>query len=218
MREDAFSRKKKAMHTSKILLVSCVVAVLSAQTLLAAKPETEAQAKMREALRLKMEELNVQQPVPETAVVAEPVVEIPKVEIKPVPMPKVKKAKTVVVSVPSEPVVPVVVAPVAAPTKAEFSDASAASDTSAAAHMRDALQAKMNELNASAPAPITAPVNASVPVVVAPAAPAPMILEAPASPLPVTKQDRLAELLRRYKADEISALDYHGKRAAILAE
>ena len=248
LRADVFSRKKKAMNTSKILLVSCVVAVLSAQALMAAKPETEAQAKMREALRLKIEELNTQQPAPESAVVVAPVVETPKVETKPAPKPEVKKpkavevkkevtkSKTVVVPVPAEPAAKVVVSPITAPAKAEFSEPAPAPDSAAAARMREALEAKMKELNAAAtvvtPAPVVAPkpVVATKPVVVvAPAAPAtpaavvvavpaPTIIEAPASPLPATKQDKLADLLRRYKSDEISALDYHGKRAAILAE
>jgi hypothetical protein len=43
------------------------------------------------------------------------------------------------------------------------------------------------------------------------AAPAP-------APAAVTKQQKLAELLRRYQADEISPMDYHKQRAAILAE
>ena len=243
LRADVFSRKKKAMNTSKILLVSCVVAVLSAQALMAAKPETEAQAKMREALRLKMEELNTQQPAPEAAVVAEPVVEIPKMEIQPAPIPQMKKPKaakvkkivtepqTMVVPVSVEPVtqaVEVVVPPVAAPAKAKFSEPASATDDNAAARMREALEAKLNELNATPSAPISTPVVAPAPIImpaapsdsgtVVVAAPAPTIIEAPASPLPVTKQGKLAELLRRYKADEISALDYHGKRAAILAE
>jgi hypothetical protein len=41
---------------------------------------------------------------------------------------------------------------------------------------------------------------------------------APASPLPADKASRLAELLRRYKADEITPDEYHQQRAAILAE
>jgi preprotein translocase subunit SecD len=42
-------------------------------------------------------------------------------------------------------------------------------------------------------------------------------MAAPASPLPASKEARLAELLRRYKADEITPAQYHAERAKILA-
>ena len=34
----------------------------------------------------------------------------------------------------------------------------------------------------------------------------------------MTRDQKLADLLRRYKADEISPADYHSERAKILAE
>jgi hypothetical protein len=37
-------------------------------------------------------------------------------------------------------------------------------------------------------------------------------------PADATKEQRLAELLRRYRGDEITPEDYHKQRAAILAE
>ncbi len=43
-------------------------------------------------------------------------------------------------------------------------------------------------------------------------------LEAPALPITADKEQRLAELLRKYKADEITAEQYHQERAQILAE
>jgi hypothetical protein len=42
-------------------------------------------------------------------------------------------------------------------------------------------------------------------------------LAGPASPLSANKQDQLAELLRRYKADEITPEQYHAERAKVLA-
>jgi hypothetical protein len=230
------------MQTSKFLLVIGAAMIFSAPSLLAARPETEAQAKMREALRLKIEELNTQEtpPAPAPVVVTEapepaPAVEIPKPAPVVAPKPvKVKaepaKPKTVVVPVPVE-------APVAAPAKAEFSELVTDTDPAAAARMRDALQQKMSELNATpvvavpqakivvapvkpaptkAPAKLVAPAVSTAPIVVV--APARAKIEAPASPLPVTKQDRLADLLSRYKADQVTAQDYHAQRAAILAE
>jgi hypothetical protein len=227
------------MQTSKFLLVIGAAMVFSVPSLLAAKPETEAQIKMREALRLKMEELNTQETPPAPVVEAPaPVVVVPKPEPKPVVkpvapkpvvMPKQEEAKpkTVVVPVPVE-------EPVTAPAKAGFSEPANASETAAEARMRAALQQKMSELNAAPAAVTTAPVAKPQPkVVVAPekplapvapaattvaVAPKPTQIEAPVSTLPVTKQGRLAELLRRYKADEMTAQDYHSQRAAILAE
>jgi hypothetical protein len=43
-------------------------------------------------------------------------------------------------------------------------------------------------------------------------------LEAPPSSLSASKETRLAELLQRYKADQITPQEYHTQRAAILAE
>jgi ribonuclease E len=235
--------------------------ILSAPSLLAAKPETEAQIKMREALRVKMEELNTQEkpPAPPVATVPKalepaPVVETPKPTPMPVVKPEVKPVAPKPVKVKAEPakpktvVVPVPVeAPVAAPAKVEFSEPVSEAESAAAVRMKEALQKKMAELDATpapvvvAPAPAVKSAPAAKPqpkVVVAPekpapakpvapavtaapvvvAAPAPAKIEAPASPLPVTKQDRLAELLRRYKADQVNAQEYHSQRAAILAE
>lgn len=42
-------------------------------------------------------------------------------------------------------------------------------------------------------------------------------IEGPASPLSAAKQAKLADLLVRYKADTITAQEYHAQRAAILA-
>jgi len=43
-------------------------------------------------------------------------------------------------------------------------------------------------------------------------------MTAPASPLSASKEERLAALLTKYKADQISPEEYHQQRAAILAE
>jgi hypothetical protein len=219
------------MQTSKFLLVIGASIVLTAPHLLAAKPETEAQARMREALRLKMEELNAQS-APATAA---------PVEATPTETPAT--GTTIVVPVPVEqPVVQPVEQPVvttAAPTVSAAPDADAAK----AEQMRQALQQKMAELDSQTPTtqtlapevvPAAKPKKPAKPAVIvekpaAPAAPvldqapanpvfSPTPIEAPASPLPVTKQDRLADLLRRYKADQISAADYHSQRAAVIAE
>jgi len=43
-------------------------------------------------------------------------------------------------------------------------------------------------------------------------------VEPPPSPISSAKEARLAELLRKYKADEITPQQYHEQRAKILAE
>ena len=43
-------------------------------------------------------------------------------------------------------------------------------------------------------------------------------IEAPALPITAEKQQRLNELLRKYRADEVSPEQYHAERAKILAE
>jgi hypothetical protein len=51
-----------------------------------------------------------------------------------------------------------------------------------------------------------------------PVTPAPLVMEAPLPPLSGSKTARLAELLQRYNADQITPKEYHTQRAAILAE
>ena len=43
-------------------------------------------------------------------------------------------------------------------------------------------------------------------------------IEAPPPAVPAAKEQRLQELLRKYRADEITAEEYHKQRAKILAE
>ncbi len=47
---------------------------------------------------------------------------------------------------------------------------------------------------------------------------APAAAPGPGSGAEMTRDQKLADLLRRYKADEISPADYHSERAKILAE
>lgn len=67
-------------------------------------------------------------------------------------------------------------------------------------------------------APAPAPAIASAPASAAPAGLQPVPLAVPASPVPATKEQQLAELLQRYKADEITPQEYHAERARILAQ
>lgn len=211
------------MQTTKFLVVLGAAAALLAPLSAVAAPDSEAQAKLREAMRLKMEELNAQS-TPAPAPVAPAPKPKPAVveEIKPIERPP-----TVVVPVPVEPTT-VVVAPAAikAPkvekSDARFSEVPDEAQEAKNAQLLESLRAKVAAEKVSAPVvanPTTPAKPASVfSAVPAEVAPITANIEAPASPLSGTKQDRLAELLRRYKADEITPQDYHKQRAQIIAE
>jgi hypothetical protein len=109
------------------------------------------------------------------------------------------------------PVTPPPTAPVAAPV-------APSADSSAQARAQQALELKMRELDAGQP--VAPPV---APPVTSPAAPTfPEVAFKPIEPLPSPvsgpKAQRLSELLRKYRADQITPEDYHKQRAAILAE
>lgn len=87
----------------------------------------------------------------------------------------------------------------------------------ALASAETAVRNKLSELNATPPPKTAAtPGSRAITAVTAAAEYAP--IQPPASPLSAAKQARLADLLSRYKADTITALEYHTQRAAILAE
>jgi hypothetical protein len=213
------------MQTTKFLVVLGAAAALVVPSVTVAGPDTEAQAKMREAMRLKMEELNAQS----TPVVVAPATPAPTPQPKPVVVEELKpiaRPPTVVVPV-AEPV-PMVVAPVAAPKvgqpDSKFSEVPVESADAKNARLLESLRAQVAAERANAPAPVaaapvaptkSAPVFSPAPVVTAPIT---ANLETPASPLSGSKQDRLAELLRRYKSDEITPQEYHTQRAKIIAE
>jgi hypothetical protein len=162
------------MQTAKTLMTLlalglCVVSVSQA------RPDTEAQAKEREATRKKIAELQAT-PVPDPdavpgAVFAEP---------------------------------PASAAGAGQPTPEQTE------------HLRDATRQKIAELNAQGKtAPPVAAGNTAV-------KPAPATVFAPISGPPTnlsaTKEGRLTELLRKYKADEITPQEYQTERAKILAD
>jgi ribonuclease E len=67
------------------------------------------------------------------------------------------------------------------------------------------------------PGPVPAPAPAPAPVA-APAIPEMQLPGAPPLPISADKQQRLADLLVKYKADQITPEQYHTQRAAIIAE
>jgi hypothetical protein len=98
-------------------------------------------------------------------------------------------------------------------------------DTPAQAAARAALIKQMPESDTNAPAatttaPATAAPAATATAAAAAATTAPGAKPIVAPPLPITgtKEQKLQQLLARYKADQITAKQYHDQRAAILAE
>jgi hypothetical protein len=123
---------------------------------------------------------------------------------------------------------PVVAQPVPAPAVQAAPNNTLAApppvDSDSIAKARDALRKKMAELETQPPA--EAPAVAATPVTEAPAkktktlkgTPAFPPLQGPAPAVSAGKQERLAELLRKYRADQVTPEEYHVQRAKILAE
>ncbi len=124
------------------------------------------------------------------------------------------------------PVVPAAPVPAPAPavtipSSSQFAPVPDAVEDAKASRAREALRQQMS-VPESAPAIATkltkqkksghAPVFTETVVATAP------VMEAPLSPLTGSKAARLAELLQRYNADQVTPKEYHTQRAAILAE
>ncbi|MGC3961438.1 MAG: hypothetical protein QM813_26980 [Verrucomicrobiota bacterium] len=216
------------MQTTKFLVVIELAATVWVSPLQSfAGTDTEAQAKLREALRQKMETLETTA-APAPAPAAKSAAPAPKVEVAKPAAP----TPTVVVPVPVEAVAATPVVATAAKADSKFSEVPTTSEDAATAKMREAMRQKLAEPVAApttpAPAVVAAPAKPVAPAaaVVAPA-PAPaatsVVASHPAEPVVApafsgTKQDRLAALLMQYKADLITPQQYHTQRAAIIAE
>jgi len=247
------------MQTTKFLFVLGAVAILAIPSEVTAAPDTEAQARMREAMRQKMQELNAPA-TPAPAPVATPPKAATTVAPKPTPAPAPRPVKTptIVVPIPVEasapapavtapvvdanaerlreamrqrmealnapqtpatsviaPVAAVPVAPQAAPkSEGTFSEVPGATETAETARLREAMRVKL----ATTPTPPAAQPAATAKATASVVAPAPLAdLPAPASPFAGSKQQQLAELLSRYKADIITPQEYHLQRAKIIA-
>jgi hypothetical protein len=107
------------------------------------------------------------------------------------------------------PAAPAAAAPVVEPPALKPADAKrAAREAAAAEKKRLADEVKASQANSAKRT--TAVTPEAKPVFTA--------VEAPPSSVPATKQARLDELLGKYKADLITAEQYHNERAKILAE
>ena len=93
-------------------------------------------------------------------------------------------------------------------------------DDEATARARAATRQKIAELEAQQSAGKPAPADAGPAKGQVASEPKPEFKSVAAPPLPISgsKEARLAELLRRYKADEITPDEYHRQRAKTLAE
>jgi hypothetical protein len=163
-------------------------------------PDSEAQARARQALREKMNEGQSAQPVP-PPVVATPAAPPP-------------------TAPPTSP--PTTSPPTAPPTAPAVAWSPSAPDNPAQAKAREALEQKMRELDSQQPvaAPV-APVARPVATPGEPAYPPTVVfkpIEPPPSAFPTSKAGRLADLLSRYRADQITPEEYHTQRAAIVGE
>jgi len=159
-----------------------------------AASDTDADAKMREALRAKMEELN------------EPGAPTP----TPAPAPGAPKTETVVVPVPAE-------APVASAQSNASSGGgiySEVPDADTDAKNAQLLEALRQQKRPMAVQPAVADSGAGA------SSPGSILANLPevAPPVSQSKEAQLAALLSRYKADLITPQEYHKERAAILAK
>lgn len=203
------------MQTKNFLFVIGLAATLLAPARTCVARDTPEQIKAREALRQKMAELDAAATPPKPAA-PEPPPAVPPQPAAPVDAPQ-KKA----------PVAPVVPAPVPAPAPVaavtysgdpKFGPVPEAVENANTIQLREALRREMAGLQPS-PTVAKRPVKSGrAAAYTASAIPAPPLMEVPLSPLAGAKAERLAELLQRYKADQISPKDYHTQRAAILAE
>jgi len=151
-------------------------------------------AKAREALEKKMTEIEAQQPAPAQPPAPAPVFANPSAPATPPPI-----VQRPPVATPPPPTV-------AAPAPPSSVQTAARTDADAAAQEQDIIKR-------AKPTPKPPPKAVFAPTT--PALPSP---EAPPSPIAPDKQQRLANLLRQYRADQITPEQYHTERAKIMAE
>jgi len=201
------------MKTSKFLFsvgaLSAVILMLQVQ----AAPDNPEQAKMREALRQLMESNSPQggsaPVVPPAPVPAPAAVRAPAPTAAPVvPAPAQATTKFGPVPPPSQPGVAAVVpvAPPAPPAQPTFVSAPTPDDAASLERARQLMRQQLQDLQAAPPSIAAVPTSTAY-----------TAIQVPPSPLSPAQQTKLADLLVRYKADTITAQDYHAQRAAILA-
>ena len=211
------------MQTTKFLFVISLMAALVAPTLTGVAQDTAEQIKVREALRKKMAELEgASAPTPA------PVTTAP----SPAPAPPVKPAKPAPPTAPPQTFAPVPPPsrglPAAFASSSIFGPVPDAVEDANTSRLREALRQQIAILEFGPVPEATNVANASWLREVlrqeitlldhSPLLPPSLVMQPPLSPLSGSQSARLAELLRRYNADEVTPKEYHTQRAAILAE
>lgn len=199
------------MQTKKFLSVIGLGAMFVAFTLTSGARDTETQIKAREALRQKMAELNAPPPTAPKPAAPEP----PPAPAKPAepaaPAPPPARPQAVV---PAAALTPAV----AIPSSTIFEPVPEAVEDAKTSRAREALRQEMAALQ-NTPGVAAKPTrHGRAASYTAPVVSTPLVMEAPLPPLSGSKTARLAELLQRYNADQITPKEYHTQRAAILAE
>jgi len=184
------------MQISKTFLLACTMTCCAGSISLVAA-DSPSQAQAREALRKRIAELNAQEPGTKT-----PAQKAPSAEQKAAPAPTFQ---------------PVAQQPPATVTPATTPIVSSSPEETA--RQREAVRQKLAELSAQeTAAPTAKPPGKKSGAVTKVTPPTFAPLETPPSAVPATKEAKLADLLRKYKADDITPEDYHKARARILAE
>jgi DNA polymerase-3 subunit gamma/tau len=216
------------MQTSKYLLAAGVLAAVILPLQVQGGPDSEEQARMREALRRALEQPHAAQSKPVTAAQPEtaPPTSTEPAPVTPPPQPAAQPT-------PVAPVAPPPVAPAAVvQTPETFEPVPKADDAESLARAREAMRQKLQEMQttpqpvnpvaavapAPAPKPSAAPTPAATPMTTPVATSNYKPIDVPASPFSAAKQAKLADLLARYRADTITSQEYHAQRAAIIAE
>jgi len=229
------------MQTSKYLLGMAVLATVILPLQVQGGPDTEEQAKMRAAMRRALEQSLAPATQPPAAA-KPPATPAPTQPAAVTPPPQPEPAATPVAPPPVQATAAPATPPpaqtaVATTSQAGFENVPPPDDPARVAKEREMLRQKMKELQAT---PATAPTVAKHTPAPAPSSPSAVAvappparatktvqpvasttyraIEPPPSPLSAAKQAKLADLLVRYKADSITAQEYHAQRAAILAE
>ena len=217
------------MQTSKSFVTICAVVLLAGSEGLSAA-DTDAQIRAREALRSAISAMDTQQPPAKVTRPAPPEKSPKPAPAAPVFSPAASTDTVKIVPPPSAPTpAPAAPPPVqistpaappsstwATPASDSFSQVPPPSDSEAAAKAREALRQSTFQPEMQPSTGQQVPGAGAAPAFSA--TPGFKPLDTPSSPLTGSKQERLNELLRRYRADEITPEQYHTQRAKILEE
>jgi hypothetical protein len=234
------------MQNLNYFLVVCAAAATVCVVPMSHAQDTEAQAKARQALRQKLTQLDGSAPSPQDTEVQAKAREVVRKNITNV-QPAVSQPVIAQPSAPSAPAA-ITMSPEVTPVDAQAIEKarqavrqeldqhnSTSPDSPEVAKAREALRQKLGttlqptalgaQRNAQTPAQIEADKAEAIAQAerrakrngnLAPAAFQP--IEAPALPISSDKQQRLAELLQKYRADQLTPEQYHVERAKILGQ